>query len=107
MDDVQKMALVPYDMLQTTLGENRDSARLSGLLRPPPLDKVLNLDRRMTATLNDSGMTEDDKAIQYSQLCVNYNILKRKDRSAKRYRYESWEMRPIATHPGVCWKAKF
>jgi hypothetical protein len=68
MDAVQKMALVPYDMIQNTLGENRDSARLSTLLRPAPLQKVLTLDRRMTDTLNDQGMSEDEKANIYSQL---------------------------------------
>lgn len=72
------MVLVPYDMIQNTLGENRDSARLSGLLRPPPLQKVLNLDRQMTEILNDQSMTEDEKAVRYSQLLQELRHFKTK-----------------------------
>jgi hypothetical protein len=68
MDEVQKMALVPFDMIRSTLGENRDSARLNTLLRPPSMQKVLNLDRRMNETLTDKNMAEDERTSRYSQL---------------------------------------
>jgi len=80
MDDVQKMALVPYDMMLTTgaAAESRDSARLGTLMRSPPLQKVLNVDRRMEETMNDRNMPEDERARRYSQLLEELRFFKSK-----------------------------
>jgi hypothetical protein len=81
MDDVQKMALVPYDMMigaTTAAAESRDSARLGTLMRSPPLQKVLNVDRRMEETMNDRTMAEDEKARRYSQLLEELRLFKSK-----------------------------
>jgi hypothetical protein len=76
MDSVQKMALVPHELLSTLDVSTRERA----IQRPPTVAKVLDLDTQMKAALNEKGHTEEEKATQYAQLLRRYQTFSEQSR---------------------------
>jgi hypothetical protein len=74
MNDVQKMALVPHELLSTM-----DASREKNIRRSPAMSRLLDVDAEMKRTLNDTeGFAEDEKASHYAQLLRRYKTFNEK-----------------------------
>jgi hypothetical protein len=78
MESVQKMALVPHELLSTL-----DEAREKAIRRSPAMAQTLNVDAQMKRTLDgDAPLGDDERATKYAQLLRRYRAFS--EQSAKR-----------------------
>jgi hypothetical protein len=68
MENVQKMALVPHELLAAL-----DGSREKALQRSPAMSQLLSVDAEMKKVLNDTvPLTEGERASKYAQLLRRY-----------------------------------